>query len=182
MTMTSNRRKVLFGGIPALAAATLAACAPRSSPTPEPRATSSVPRGISSVPRGTVGLGIVGIVVADLGAALAFYRSLGLTVPEGVDTSQGSYRHTMPNGTILYWETIDYVRAYFPGYERGTGDRRVVLEFGFASANDVDAMYHKLVANGAKAWTPLVSWGDIRHGIVTDPDDNQISLRFPFIS
>lgn len=133
---------------------------------------------------GTLGLGIVGLVVRDLPASLAFYRQLGLAVPADADTSSGAYRLRQPNGQILFWETVDYVRGFDPAYQPATGDRRVVLEFGFARPSDVNAMHDRLVAAGAPSRLAPVSWsGDtIRYAIVIDPDGNQISLRWPLAS
>lgn len=133
---------------------------------------------------GTLGLGIVGLAVADLGASLAFYRRLGLAIPRDVDTSAGAFRLRLPNDTIFFWETLSYVRDFDPNYRRGTGDRKVMLEFGFSSASDVDAMYENLVASGSQGYFAPVSWsnGAIRYAIVVDPDDNQVSLRWPLVS
>ena len=133
---------------------------------------------------GTLGLGIVGLVVRDLPASLSFYRQLGLAVPADVDTSSGAYRLRRPDGQILFWETVDYVRDFDPAYQPPTGHRRIVLEFGFARPDEVNAMHDRLVAGGAPSRLAPVSWsGDtIRYAIVVDPDGNQISLRWPFAS
>lgn len=72
-----------------------------------------------------------------------------------------------------------------PTYEPATGgDRKVNLGFGFSAAEEVNAMYDALVAPGAQGYFPPTSWngGDIRYAIVVDPDDNQISLRWPLVS
>ncbi len=131
---------------------------------------------------GTLGLGIVGLHVADLGASLDFYRRLGLDIPTDVNLGSGAFRLRLPTGQIFFWETIGYTRADFPDYRRGTGQRRVSLEFGFRSAGEVDEMYNALVDEGYGSYAEPLSWGSIRYAGVVDPDGNQIALRFPLAS
>ena len=128
---------------------------------------------------GTLGLGIIGIHVTDLGASLDFYRRLGLNIPPDVDLGAQAYRLRLDTGQIFFWETIGYTRRYFPNYEPGAGQRKVSLEFGFRNAGEVDEMYDALLAEGYESWKPPLSWGNIRYAGVVDPDDNQISLRYP---
>ena len=131
---------------------------------------------------GTLGLGIIGLHVADLGASLDFYRRLGLDIPTDVDLSGQAYRLRLPTGQIFFWETLAYTRADFPDYEPGTGDRKVSLEFGFRNAREVDEMYDALLAEGYGSYKEPLSWGNIRYAGIIDPDDNQIALRFPLAS
>ncbi len=76
------------------------------------------------------------------------------------------------------------MRGYDPTYVPAIGSHKVSLEFDFNSAEDVDAMYANLVAAGAPSYFAPVSWNDgaVRYVIVVDPDDNQISLRWPLVS
>ena len=131
---------------------------------------------------GTLGLGIIGLHVADLGASLDFYRRLGLDIPTDVDLSGQAYRLRLPTGQIFFWETLAYTRADFPDYEPGTGDRKVSLEFGFRNAREVDEMYDALLAEGYGSYKEPLSWGNIRYAGIIDPYDNQIALRFPLAS
>ncbi|CAA9553027.1 MAG: hypothetical protein AVDCRST_MAG33-1043 [uncultured Thermomicrobiales bacterium] len=136
---------------------------------------------VGTSPR-TLGLGIIGLHVADLGASFDFYRRLGLDIPTDVDLSGGAFRLPLPTGQIFYWETIAYTQQYFPDYEPGMGQRKIALEFGFERPEDVDAMYGALLAAGYGSFKEPLSWGDIRYAGVVDPDDNQIALRFPLAS
>ena len=143
-----------------------------------PPAATQQDRAAGTGPR-TLGLGIVGLHVADLGASLAFYRRLGLAIPTDVDLAAGAFRLPLPTGQVFFWETIEYTRRDFPDYEQGTGDRKVSLEFGFRTPEEVDEMYAALVAEGHGSYKEPLSWGFIRYAGVVDPDGNQISLRFP---
>lgn len=131
---------------------------------------------------GTLGLGIIGLHVTNLGASLDFYRRLGLDIPTDVNLSGGAFRLRLPTGQVFFWETLSYTRADFPDYEPGTGDRKVSLEFGFRNAREVDEMYDALLAEGYGSYKKPLSWGSIRYAGVVDPDDNQIALRFPLAS
>ena len=131
---------------------------------------------------GTLGLGIIGLHVADLGASFEFYRRLGLNIPTNVDPGGQAFRLRLPTGQIFFWETLAYTRADFPDYEQGTGDRKVSLEFGFRNAGEVDEMYDALLAEGYGSYKEPLSWGDIRYAGVVDPDGNQIALRYPLAS
>ena len=181
MVSTSSRRTMLLGSVGALATAALAAC---SSTTPPTAADTPSP----PVPGGTLGLGIVGLIVADIPRSLEFYRRLGLAVPEDVDTSGGAVRFRMPNDTIFVWETVEYTRAGFDSTYRATGtgdgDRKVTLEFGFRNADEVTAKHDELVAAGAASYQEPVTWdgGDIRFAMVVDPDENKVGLRWPLAS
>ena len=179
MPSTPRRRHLLGGAVAVLATAGLTACGVDQA---APAATRSAP--LPGTAGGTLGLGIVGIAVADLAASLAFYRRLGLAIPADVDASGGAFRLPLPNGMVFFWETVGYIQGFDPSYRPGTGDRRVILEFGFATADDVNAMYDTLLATGARSRLAPVTWngGDIRYAIVTDPDNNQISLRWPLVS
>lgn len=179
MSLTTSRRRLLISSAVALASAGPTACGAGSPPSLAPGSAPPPP-----VPGGTLGLGIVGIIVADLPASLAFYRRLGLAIPPDLDTSEGAFRLPLPNGMILFWETVAYVRGFDSRYRPSTGDRRVVLEFGFATADDVTTTYDALLAAGARSRLAPVDWsgGSIRYAIITDPDDNQISLRWPLVS
>ena len=182
MSNTHSRRTLLRGITGGLATATLAACS--SADTTSPTGTTTTP----AVPGGTLGLGIVGLIVKDLPTSLAFYRRLGLAVPADVDTSGGAVRVRMPNDTIFVWETVEYTQAGFDSTYRptgtGDGDRKVTLEFGFSTPEQVTAKYDELVAAGTPSYQAPVTWNDgsIRFAMVVDPDNNKIGLRWPLAS
>ena len=179
MSVRVNRRRALLGAAGSALSIAIAACGgdrKTAAQTPTGRG----PR--PAVAGGTLGLGIIGLFVADLDRSLDFYRRLGLAIPDNLDTSGGSFRLRMPNDQIFFWETFAYTRRDFPDYQPARGDRKVALEFGFASPKDVDAMYAALTEAGAESYFKPTQWGDVRIAIVVDPDDNQIALRYPLVS
>lgn len=123
-------------------------------------------------------LDLVGIVTADLAASLAFYRRLGLDIPEGAD-AEPHVEVTLPGGLRLAWDTLATVRSFDPDYTptRGGGPQ---LAFRCADPDDVDAQYARLTAAGhhgrCAPWDAV--WGQ-RYAVVEDPDGNGVDLFAP---
>lgn len=126
----------------------------------------------------TPSLDLVGIVVDDMAASLAFYRQLGLDVPPDAG-DQPHVEVTVAGGLRLAWDTVETVRTFDPGYDAAAGSR-VSLAFKLAEPADVDATYERLVAAGYAGhkapWDAF--WGQ-RYALVHDPDGNTIDLFAP---
>ncbi|MDT0465392.1 VOC family protein [Streptomyces gibsoniae] len=122
---------------------------------------------------------VVGIVVSDLAASLAFYRRLGIAFPEGSE-DQPHVEAVLPGGLRLALDTEDTVRSFHPAWRPPTGGGRVGLAFRCASPAHVDATYEDLVGAGyhgeLKPWDAF--WGQ-RYAVVNDPDGNGIDLFAP---
>ena len=82
----------------------------------------------------------IGLVVADMGRALAFYRALGLDVAKDAD-DQPHVDVPLPNGARLMFDTIDTIHSFDPTWMPPTGDHRVALAFACDSPNDVDGVF-----------------------------------------
>ncbi len=121
-------------------------------------------------------LDLVGMVVSDMAASLAFYRLLGLDVPAGAD-DQPHVEVTLPGGLRLAWDTIDTVRSFDPGWTAPTGGHRMALAFDCGSADGVDRAHQVLVEAGhvshLEPWDAF--WGQ-RYAVVHDPDGNAVDL------
>ena len=122
---------------------------------------------------------VVGLVVSDLAASLAFYRRLGLVFPEGA----GELPHVeaeLPGGLRLALDTEETVRSFHPGWRPPTGGGRVSLAFHCDSPTGVDSVYEDLVGAGyhgeLKPWDAF--WGQ-RYAVVHDPDGNGVDLFAP---
>jgi catechol 2,3-dioxygenase-like lactoylglutathione lyase family enzyme len=127
----------------------------------------------------TVRLDAIGMVVTDMAASLAFYRELGLDIPEGVD-DQPHVEATLPGGLRLMWDAVDTVLSFDPDWRPPSGGSRMGLAFLCADPTEVDAAYARLVDlgyHGHKApWDAV--WGQ-RYAVVDDPDGNDVSLFAP---
>lgn len=128
---------------------------------------------------GTPKLDLIGIVVEDMAAALAFYRQLGIDIPDDAD-EQPHVEAVLSSGIRLAWDTLETVRSFDPDYQRPTGSPRVALAFRLETPAEVDRLYALLTEaghNGHKEpWDAV--WGQ-RYALVHDPDGNSIDLFAP---
>jgi catechol 2,3-dioxygenase-like lactoylglutathione lyase family enzyme len=122
---------------------------------------------------------VIGLVVADMGASLAFYRRLGLDIPASADT-EPHVEAALPGGLRLAWDTVDTVRSFDPGWTPPTGSPQVGLAFACDDPGEVDRVYAELVDAGyeghKKPWDAF--WGQ-RYAVVHDPDGNGVDLFAP---
>ncbi|MFF8606160.1 VOC family protein [Streptomyces sp. NPDC015346] len=121
-------------------------------------------------------LDVIGLVVSDMAASLAFYRRLGLDVPAGADTAP-HVEVVLPGGMRIAWDTEEVIRSFDPGWARPEGGDRIGLAFRCASPQEVDDTYDSLVSAGyrghLKPWDAV--WGQ-RYAVVLDPDGCGVSL------
>src|SRR5918999_372034 len=95
-------------------------------------------------------LDMIGIVVEDMGRSLAFYRELGMELPEDAD-GRPHVETKLPGGLRLAWDTEETIRTFEP-----------LVSLGY---------------DGHKApWD--APWGQ-RYALVRDPDGNAVDLFCP---
>ncbi|GGZ27042.1 VOC family protein [Streptomyces nitrosporeus] len=119
------------------------------------------------------------ITTADLAASLAFYRRLGIGIPDGAQDAP-HVEAVLPGGQRLLWDTEDVVRSFDPGWEGAKGGERLGLAFLCDSPEEVDAVYADLTGAGHEGhlapWDAV--WGQ-RYAVVLDPDGSAVSLFAP---
>lgn len=124
----------------------------------------------------TARFSLVGIVTADMGRSLAFYRRLGLDIPEGAE-SEGHVEVTLPGRLRLAWDTVEVIRSFDPDFHLPEGGGHAIgLAFEVDAPAEVDALYADLTADyrGTKEpWDAV--WGQ-RYAQVQDPDGNTVDL------
>lgn len=122
---------------------------------------------------------VVGLVVADMGSSLAFYRRLAIDIPDESD-AQPHVEASLPGGLRLAWDTIETVNSFDPGWSPPAGGHRVSLAFACDSPSEVDAIYRTLVDAGYEGhlepWDAF--WGQ-RYAVVHDPDGNAVDFFAP---
>jgi uncharacterized glyoxalase superfamily protein PhnB len=119
---------------------------------------------------------LIGLVVADMGKALAFYRRLGLDIPAAAD-SEPHVEHTLPGGLRLAWDTIDTIRSFSPDWSPPSGGPAISLAFRCDSPKEVDAVVADLAGAGyAVVHAPWDAFWGQRYATVADPDDNHVDL------
>lgn len=121
----------------------------------------------------------IGLVVADIGRSLAFYRTLGLDIPADAD-AETHVEAALPGGTRILWDTADTIRSFDPGWTPPVGGQRIGLAFLCDSPAEVDSIYAELIAAGYEGhkepWDAF--WGQ-RYALVRDPDGNGVDLFAP---
>ncbi|MEW2416343.1 VOC family protein [Streptomyces sp. NPDC046866] len=124
-------------------------------------------------------LDMIGLVVSDMAASLAFYRRLGLDVPADAD-GQPHVEAALPGGLRIAWDTEAVVRSFDPSWSRPEGGGRQELAFLCDSPAEVDALYAELTQAGYRGhlepWDAF--WGQ-RYAVVLDPDGCGVSLFAP---
>ncbi|WP_030155428.1 VOC family protein [Streptomyces sp. NRRL S-244] len=129
-----------------------------------------------TTPRTAPRLDMIGLVVSDMAASLAFYRRLGLDVPAGAE-EQPHVEAVLPGGLRIGWDTEEVIRSLDPSWTRPAGGDRLGLAFACESPAEVDAVYAELTDAGYKGhlepWDAF--WGQ-RYAVVLDPDGCGVSL------
>jgi catechol 2,3-dioxygenase-like lactoylglutathione lyase family enzyme len=127
----------------------------------------------------------VNLVVADMGATLAFYRKLGFTVPDdGSEWPPGSgAKHvdtTAANGMRLEFDNVPMAKLWHASWREGGHGSKAVLGVSLSSSEAVDERYAELTAAGYTGCQPPYDafWG-ARYAIVEDPDGNDVGLMGP---
>ncbi len=117
-------------------------------------------------------LNAIGIVVSDLARSIAFYRTLGLDVPDG----DGHIETTFANGLRLMFDSEDVIQSFEPDWTRATGNQ-AALAFECGSPAEVDEVYQRVVAAGfdghKQPWDAF--WGQ-RYAQLRDPDGVPVDL------
>lgn len=117
------------------------------------------------------------LVVAEMDAAVAFYRALGVAIDVSPDGRHASAR--LANGLTLELDRTDFVPEWDASWGGATGGG-AVLGFSVPSREDVDRVYAKLTEAGHAAHQPPYDafWG-ARYAIVEDPDGHSVGLMSP---
>lgn len=118
----------------------------------------------------------IGIVVADMAAALDFYRRLGIDVPTGAET-EPHVEVTLAGGLRLMFDTEATIRSFDASWTPPVGGRAMALAFDCGEPAGVDRAHDGLVAAGHEShrapWDAF--WGQ-RYATVRDPDGNPVDL------
>jgi catechol 2,3-dioxygenase-like lactoylglutathione lyase family enzyme len=121
---------------------------------------------------------VIGLVVEDMAASMAFYRRLGFDLPAGAD-AEPHVDHQLPGGLRISWDTVGTIQSFTPAYERPTSSG-MALAFECADPAEVDSTYKELVGAGAhterEPWDAF--WG-MRYATVLDPDGYDVDLFAP---
>ena len=140
------------------------------------------------------------LVVRDMEKSIAFYRLIGLDIPDDAiwSTQSGAHHVVMrqPSGFELALDSYTLAEVYNAGWrEPEAGELagqalreeqpedaggRTVMSFRLPDAAAVDAAYERSTAAGYRSAQPpyYTFWGS-RYAIVVDPDGNHVGLMGP---
>lgn len=126
-----------------------------------------------------ISLNTIGVTVKDLGKSLAFYRTLGLAIPDGQD-DEPHVEFTADNGYNIGFIPETTMFRNNPNWQPPTGDNRISLQFSCDSAAEVDETYERLIAAGYESFkAPWDAFWGQRFAQVLDPDGNNVSFFAP---
>lgn len=119
----------------------------------------------------------IGLGGEDLAATLAFYRLLGVQVPDGAE-SQPHVEVTVPGGVRLMWDNMPQLRKMDPTIPEPDSEHAgASLAFDCGTPDEVDRTYARVVAAGHRGakepWDAF--WGQ-RYACVLDPNGIQVDL------
>jgi uncharacterized glyoxalase superfamily protein PhnB len=125
------------------------------------------------------------IVSGDPEASIAFYRRLGLAIPDDDvwRTSTGPHhvsaqRSKTPDDAALDIDSVAFARWWNAGWRQASDlAGRVVVGFGVGERSEVDRLYSEMTSAGYRGLQPPFDafWG-ARYAIVEDPDGLAVGL------
>lgn len=119
---------------------------------------------------------LIGLVVTDMGRALAFYHQLGLDIPTSAD-SEPHVEYELPGGLRLAWDAVETIHMFDPKWTPPVGDARVGLAFQCDTPGEVDERYALLTAAGHQGHlAPFDAFWGQRYASLQDPDGNGVDL------
>ncbi len=123
---------------------------------------------------------MLGIVVKDMAVALAFYRRLGLDIPEGSE-KRSHVQVPMGSGLTLFLDSNPTV--WDPQFVRNqpapsvAGSYGTILEFYLKTRTAVDQTYTELIESGYLSHAaPYATPFKMYFAMVYDPDGNLVLL------
>ncbi len=121
----------------------------------------------------------VNIVARDIGASAAFYRLLGVEVPNGEPPWDAHHRSvSTSDGADIDLDSTQFAAVWDTGWADGrTG---VVLGFKVESREAVDRVHAAVVAAGHRSeQDPYDAFWGARYAVVADPDGNAVGIMSP---
>jgi catechol 2,3-dioxygenase-like lactoylglutathione lyase family enzyme len=121
-------------------------------------------------------LNVVSIVVADMPAALAFYRACGLVIDPAQDGEPHASAEPVGGFTVMF-DTHDVMRSMDPSWTPGSGGHRMALAFDCATPSGVNELHATLTSAGHESHLePFDAFWGQRYAVVLDPDGNPVDL------
>jgi catechol 2,3-dioxygenase-like lactoylglutathione lyase family enzyme len=130
----------------------------------------------------------INLVCGDMDASIAFYRRLGVEIPEAAVWRTSTGAHHVSAGDRSGDQTIDFdldSAAFAQCWSTGWKDRtdlrgRLVVGFGVATRAAVDDVYRDMIGAGYRGLQePHDAFWGARYAIIEDPDGIAVGLMSP---
>ena len=122
-------------------------------------------------------LGHLNIVVRDMDAAVAFYRRLGVDIPDGMPEWDPHHRSaSAASGVPLDFDSVEFAKRW----DEATTGPACTIVFDVATRPEVDRVYADLTGTGYRGrHAPYDAFWGSRFAVVEDPDGNPVGLMSP---
>jgi len=122
-------------------------------------------------------LNLLTLVVKDMEASVAFYRRLGVTVPDADPAWPDIHRGGSSGGMGVDFDTDSFAPKWNAGHKAST---TAVIGIQLPTREAVDAAYSELTSAGhAGQQEPYDAFWGARYAVVEDPDGNAVGLMSP---
>jgi catechol 2,3-dioxygenase-like lactoylglutathione lyase family enzyme len=119
----------------------------------------------------------VNLVVSDMDASLAFYRRLGVDIPDREPKWDAHHRSANVGGGLDF--DLDSA-PMAKDWNEGSQGPACVVGFRLSSSEAVDALYADLTGAGYRGQqSPYDAFWGSRYAVVEDPDGNPVGLMGP---
>jgi uncharacterized glyoxalase superfamily protein PhnB len=135
-----------------------------------------------SEPRATVALEQINIVVREMQRSLAFYRLLGVSIPDMDDPQWAEWapHHAngmASNGVRVEFDSVAFAKQWNPGLDEARLGSAVLPMFHVSSREEVDRIHARVIAAGHHSHkAPEDAFWGARYAIVEDPDGNSVGI------
>ena len=121
----------------------------------------------------------VNIVVSNMEASVAFYRLLGLHIPDTDPAWQAHHRTVSSEGVDIDLDSEEFAGKWNIG-SRGASVNSTVLGFRLPNRDAVDETFARIADAGyGTQQEPYDAFWGSRYAIVEDPDGNPVGLMSP---
>ena len=119
----------------------------------------------------------INLVVGDMDASLAFYRRLGVDIPDREPKWDAHHRSANVGGGLDF--DLDS-SSMANDWNEGSRGPACLVGFKLASSDAVDALYADLTGAGYRGQqAPYNAFWGSRYAVVEDPDGNPVGLMGP---
>jgi catechol 2,3-dioxygenase-like lactoylglutathione lyase family enzyme len=122
----------------------------------------------------------INLVVADMDASVAFYRRLGVTIPDRGPWDVDHRSAETDDGLDFELDSTTFAPRWNSGYPGSAGRGAAVFGFRVGTREAVDRIHDDLRDAGyTSQQEPYDAFWGSRYAIVEDPDGNAVGIMSP---